>query len=145
MDRNPVVEIFETLDACRPLTGAWIETSERRFIGIDDPVAPSQGRGSKHSHPRGSWLCQPVAPSQGRGSKLASARRGWHGGVSPPHRGVDRNDSLVAVATQRLGRPLTGAWIETAQPTTLPATARVAPSQGRGSKPYTEARIGQTI
>jgi len=83
--------------------------------------------------------------------------RGSTGLRSPPHGGVDRNSCARRIWHQALGRPHTGAWIETdarwraGQPRggrphtgawieTLPARGadichQVAPTRGRGSKP----------
>jgi hypothetical protein len=86
--------------------------------------------------------------------------------TSPPHRGVDRN--ALKICSGRLGcrRPLTGAWIETANQLEHPGVAAspphrgvdrnhpkrhkshalgVAPSQGRGSKRRAPAAEGKQL
>ena len=80
-------------DPGRPITGARIETGEDDRQPHLPPVAPSQGRGSKHPHGRNRPGRRSVAPSQGRGSKLSL-----------------RSSSSSASSS----RPITGARIETA-------------------------------
>ena len=99
------------LCACRPLTGARIETRDRLKKLARDHVAPSQGRGLKHLCDLRQQVGQRVAPSQGRGLKRARLNVVFHfqivapsqgrglkpfreseSGVidqSPPHRGAD--------------------------------------------------------
>ena len=78
---------------------------------------------------------QDVAPSRGRGSKPLSLLREWLAiPRSPPHGGVDRNTCNGEAQSYTDGRPLTGAWIETAKPWDRHPSEHVAPSRGRGSK-----------
>ena len=112
VDRNDIGAGHRPLLSCRPLTGAWIETS------------PAIGR----------WFGSRVAPSQGRGSKLDRLPRYGASKQSPPHRGVDRNCEQVMPWLSTACRPLTGAWIETLARSIDPSKSSVAPSQGRGSK-----------
>ena len=138
VDRNKLSVNGSTPTSRRPLTGAWIETRGARPDGSPDHVAPSRGRGSKR-----------------RGHCARSSRGG-----SPPHGGVDRNSmtrtSPRAASRRPLtgawietcpsppradrgrGRPLTGAWIETSPSAARMSRPTVAPSRGRGSKPYRE-------
>ena len=122
-------------DACRPITGARIETRlrvrsaalaavapsqgrgskpvRRRSTACRSRVAPSKGRGSKHQ--RGAELHRQgeVAPSQGRGSKHSHDQRCAGHARSPHHRGADRNAEGGAVPAASPCRPITGARIET--------------------------------
>ncbi len=99
-----------------------------------------------------------VAPSRGRGSKhTISSPEMQAAARSPLHGGVDRNAEAVrlkleaaGVAPSRgrgskhfercifgeplAGRPFTGAWIETTSALAARAGLWVAPSRGRGSK-----------
>ena len=144
-------------DACRPFTGAWIETPRSCNRGGSLPVAPSRGRGSKlidrnltsgtlqvaPSRGRGSkhalscTACRifRVAPSRGRGSKLAASLTYAFVHMSPLHGGVDRNRLFRLRHSGGQGRPFTGAWIETRHPARGCRRRQVAPSRGRGSKP----------
>ena len=120
--------------ACRPFTGAWIETAPWRFPHPLNMVAPSRGRGSKlRQHIMfGPLFRSPlhggvdrnimmrcvmrrefVAPSRGRGSKHG-INCGLNGRYrSPLHGGVDRNKADTAQLRPADSRPFTGAWIET--------------------------------
>ena len=54
-----------------------------------------------------------VALSRGRGSKLSLMQEAVVTIMSPSHGGADRNDEHGAMLLLKLGRPLTGARIET--------------------------------
>ena len=117
VDRNSVRLAQEFGSGGRPLTGAWIETLTCPEIGQSASSPPHGGvdRNSAVPHP----LCSPlVAPSRGRGSKLG-IRNIWFANT---------------------GRPLTGAWIETAPRHSRRSRQAVAPSRGRGSKPGQDRR-----
>ena len=65
-----------------------------------------------------SWLPK-VAPSRGRGLKLVYG---------------------LGLAAGLVGRPFTGAWIETEEAQACPDCGQVAPSRGRGLKQDRAAR-----
>ena len=98
-----------------------------------------------------------VAPSRGRGLKRTSRWRKWLGWRVAPSRGRGLKLEILSTNGSSLGRPFTGAWIETAPPATEadsptvaptgawiettpaalpPEFAPVAPSRGRGLKPH---------
>ena len=98
--------------ACRPLTGARIETHEGFATATNNPAR--------------------VAPSRGRGSKLVKLVGQCHdrvGGGSPPHGGADRNQSFSRLSSLSACRPLTGARIETSR-RTPPARCVASPPHG---------------
>ena len=79
--------------ACRrPLTGAWIETRCSTFQCPESIRSPPHGGVDRNVPARIDSTLRSVAPSRGRGSKLRLPRD---------------------LPGERLGRPLTGAWIET--------------------------------
>ena len=129
-----------------------------KLTGVGRAVAPSQGRGSKLRHAIGPAdpASRRVAPSRGRGSKpIAVGARVAPTPTSPPHGGADRNMACSgltaaqtavapsrgrgskhpdgAAASSEIGRPLTGARIETKW--------GAARSQRTRRRPLTGARI----
>ena len=108
----------------RPLTGARIETGTSKRTSSNRDVAPSRGRGSKHL--TGDYALPPAK--------------------SPPHGGADRNDRRLDLGDDAadLGRPLTGARIETTFRQRVATLQNVAPSRGRGSKHGMLAAMTQT-
>jgi len=97
----------------RPFTGAWIETFQRRATLWDRRVAPSQGRGLKLGAPLTLGLSAEVAPSQGRGLKLTIYRHDMGGARVAPSQGRGLKPGDLGDRGIGLGRPFTGAWIET--------------------------------
>ena len=92
-------------------------------------VALSRGRGSKL--PNRMNLAHPyrVALSRGRGSKHGKrCRHGDGKRRSPSHEGVDRNSSARSMRSERDGRPLTRAWIETTMRAMLASSWSESPS-----------------
>ncbi len=75
--------------ARRPFTGAWIETGRLLESAACFDVAPSQGRGLKHSVLTCCFIYDSVAPSQGRGLKPVTSFAVSRLKESPLHRGVD--------------------------------------------------------
>ena len=75
-------------------------------------VAPSRGRGLKQSEIGDEKVLEWVAPSRGRGLKPRARGPSWH----------------------VVGRPFTGAWIETMAEIRKHLSVGVAPSRGRGLK-----------
>ena len=181
VDRNVFAGATVSAIKRRPLTGAWIETSAISAASTPPRVAPSQGRGSKRRQRVFGGRPDVSPPHRGVDRNAAGSRSGDEAVRSPPHRGVDRNDRALAARRDGLvapsqgrgskhkaqgsqwdnvvGRPLTGAWIETPNISTklyprswspphrgvdrnMPAMgsilrlALVAPSQGRGSKHF---------
>ena len=129
--------------ACRPDTG----------------VAPSRGRGSKHSVPdairlpadagrpfTGAWIetCREhdgigerarCRPFTGAWIETRLCQRHIGASIGRPFTGAWIETIPNADEAERgAGRPFTGAWIETAQAAQVSADGHVAPSRGRGSK-----------
>ena len=94
--------------------GAWIEMKKISKLDHDTTVAPSWGRGLKF------------------GLAVPCYERIW----SPPHGGVDWNETTQEpTRCRRLwGRPLMGAWIEMLFHPRQILLLDVAPSWGRGLK-----------
>ncbi len=119
-------------------------------------MSPPHRGADRNSQPDHSTSSRKVAPSQGRGSKQPGPGHSHGPRSSPPHRGADRNIEKETAGRSKIGRPLTGARIEThdgfravPHPSQSPphrgadrntasaassAALIVAPSQGRGSK-----------
>jgi len=100
----------------RPLTGARIETPMVTWWRRWTPGRPLTGARIETTSGR--------TPSAPRGPR------------SPPHGGADRNALRFSSSLVRGGRPLTGARIETVTWSAWTSSPRVAPSRGRGSKPF---------
>ena len=96
----------------RPFTGAWIETRPVPAHAAAAFVAPSRGRGLKPDPAGPAQDQHSVAPSRGRGLK----------------------PKLPEFLPDILGRPFTGAWIETPASRNRSRPWPVAPSRGRGLK-----------
>ena len=107
------------------------------------PVAPSRGRGSKLPAAVVSAPQKAVAPSRGRGSKPARAGTPTLLTMSPPRGGADRNSHPAKRLCCDGRRPLAGARIETRLRSVGRVGPWVAPSRGRGSKPFQSRRSRQ--
>ncbi len=90
---KPFLSYTRSITACRPLTGAWIET-RRALEALSGRESPPHGGVDRN------W---------------AQAQQAQNVATSPPHGGVDRNADLNPRLMATLRRPLTGAWIETEQ------------------------------
>ena len=104
----------------RSLTGAWIETSHRRFAPRDHAVAPSRERGLKLGAASPARRHQGVAPSRERGLKLRNDCRRVPSKCVAPSRERGLKQDLQAISAHRQRRrSLTGAWIETFPSTSI--------------------------
>ena len=86
-----VLMVMHMATDSRPFTGAWIETVVVATASTGEQVAPSRGRGLKPTKQPRMIALRIVAPSRGRGLKPWARGPSWH----------------------VVGRPFTGAWIET--------------------------------
>ena len=117
--------------AGRPLTGARIETlmtTHRRRMPARRPLtgARIETGDDRAEHGR----CDSVAPSRGRGSKHAARRRHRSTPTVAPSRGRGSKPGRDIGSARRCGRPLTGARIETCQHDDARRSARRSPPHG---------------
>ena len=114
----------------RPFTGAWIETPSSRNTRRATAVAPSRGRGLKLIRRMYRRALLAVAPSRGRGLKhLRAMLRSV--GLGRPFTGAWIETLICpASAAASTRRPFTGAWIETPGPAGAPAPRRRSPLHG---------------
>ena len=121
--------------SCRPLTGAWIETSSRPCRSATRRRRPLTGAWIE-TRTRGS-LSRPIASRPLTGAWIETFRGGAarRGRPGRPLTGAWIETIMLKIKIiADPSRPLTGAWIETSASSRARNIGRVAPSQGRGSK-----------
>ncbi len=113
VDRNWLLSLWRAETKRRPFTGAWIETVSRVKETTGWQVAPSRGRGSKPLEGAASVAFRKSPLHGGVDRNTLSVGGALLGSRSPLHGGVDRNLKLTQKLIAIIGRPFTGAWIET--------------------------------